>query len=248
MLRAMRPWLRPRRSVAHRTGVTLVALLVGACGSSAARSGPTGSSSASAPVASASTPSSSASTPSSAPPGPPVCGPAGARTLAASSRARVYAVGAQVFGCARGSGKRFAIGSQRTCLRTAFVGPFAVAGVKTAFAVKRCGVDTGTSTIVVRRLDTGRVIGQQPANTSPIGPESSVTVSAIVLGQTGAVAWITQAASIVGHRRATAVHAAGAHGARVLDSGSAIDPHSLTLRGGRVRWRHGASWRSAALA
>lgn len=214
-------------------------MLLGACGSSSAQ--PPGSSS-----SSASTP---ASTRSTTPSGAgAVCGPATATTLAADARARVYATGGQVYGCAAAVKRRSLLGSQASCLRAARVGPLALAGMHVAYGLQRCGVDTGRATITVRRLDTGRVLSDRPATTSPVGVESYVSVTAIVVSAHGGVAWITRFGSIVGHRRGTEVHLADAHGERMLDSGSGIAAGSLTLKGTQLRWRDGARWRTARLA
>jgi hypothetical protein len=245
MLRAMTR--RSSRWVAHRICLTACAALLGACGSSSGQSSTSsGHSSTSSGSTTASTPSTTASTPT-APPGKVVCGPAGQRTLAADRRARLFVSGSHVFGCARGGATPYDLGRATTCLGGALVGPFALSGVRVAFALKTCGVDTGRSAVLVRRLDTGKLLAQRPATTSGLGAESYVTVSAIVLGRSGSYAWITEAASIVSHRRAVQVQAAGPGGARILDAGAAIRPRSLRLSGTVLRWRYGGQIRSARL-
>ena len=217
-------------------------MLLAACGSSAAHPATSTRSSASAPTP----------TPTAPAPGPATgCGPAGARTLAADAKARVYATGGQVYGCSRGAQRRFALGGQRSCLGGSLAGPFALMGSRVAYGVERCGVDTGRSLILVRALDTGRVSVDLPATSSRVGVESYVRVTAIVLSPSGSVAWITQAGSIVAHRQLTEVHAAragGAAGPRVLDAGPGIATRSLSLSGSTVRWRDGGRMRSARLA
>lgn len=234
MLRAMRR--RPSRCVAHRICLTACLALLGACGSSSGHSS----------TSSGRTTSTTAST-TTAPPGKVVCGPIGRRTLVADRRARVFVSGSHVFGCARGRAAAYDLGRATTCLGGALAGPFALSGVRVAFALKTCGVDAGRSAVFVRRLDTGKVVAQRPATTSALGAEAYVTVSAIVLGRSGSYAWITEAASIVSHRRAIQVHAAGPAGARILDSGSGIRPRSLRLSGKVLRWRDGGQLRSARL-
>jgi hypothetical protein len=160
----------------------------------------------------------------------------------------VYAAGGQAFGCARGAGTRYALGQVTSCLRGALVGPVKAAGVRIAYAVKRCGVDTGTSQVIVRRLDNGRTVTAAPATATPLGAESYVTVSSLVLAGDGSVGWITQAGSIVSHRRLTEVHSRDSRGARLLDSGPGIGPRSLVLVGSQLRWRDAGRWRTARLA
>jgi hypothetical protein len=61
------------------------------------------------------------------------------------------------------------------------------------------------------------------------------------------VAWIGTEHSIVGHGSAIEVHAAGAGGDRVLDSGPKIDPASLRLHGSQLSWVDGRGIRHATL-
>ena len=225
----------------------MATVLLGACGSSAAQSGPSSPSASTPASSSASSPTQSTPTPSPAA-GQAPCGPRAARTLAQDTRVRVYVIGGQVFGCARGQRSRYALGQVTTCLRGALVGPVKAAGVRVAFAVKRCGVDTGTSQVIVRRLDDGRTISASPATSTPLGAESYVTVSSLVLAGNGSVGWITQAGSIVSHRQFTEVHARDSRGARVLDSSPGVAPRSLALTGSQLRWREAGHWRTARLA
>lgn len=152
-----------------------------------------------------------------------------------------------MFGCAHGGSAPLALGRATTCLGGALAGPAAVSGVRVAYALKTCGVDTGRSAVLVRRLDTGQLVEQRPATATVLGPESYVTVSSIVLSPTGAVAWITEAASIISHRRAIQVHAAGPAGTRILDSGPGIASRSLRLRGKVLHWLDAGQMRTARL-
>jgi hypothetical protein len=197
-----------------------------ACGSSAAAPGGSASSSA-----------------SSAGSG---CGPVAARTLAASSAARVYVQSGAVYGCATGSRRRYLLGHTSFCNNSDRVGPMVVAGRMAGYAVTRCGVDTGSATVDVRRLSDGaRVFSHAAA--SAIGPESYVSVTGIVATPGGGVAWIARASSIVGHRSATGVFARRGSGVRQLDAGAGIGPSSLRLEGARVSWQDGSARRSAPL-
>jgi hypothetical protein len=119
--------------------------------------------------------------------------------------------------------------------------------VRVAYAVKRCGVDTGRSEVLVRRLDTGQVVADRPATSTVLGVESFVSVTALVVAGSGSAGWISQSGSIVSHRELTEVHAFDARGARLLDSGSAIGAHSLQLVGSQLRWRNAGRLRTARL-
>ena len=121
-----------------------------------------------------------------------------------------------------------------------------MAGGVLALADERCGVDTGTTHILVRRLRDGHVVATGFAADTP-GPESHTSVTALVVKADAAVGWIARAASVGGHTLVQ-VRRLDRHGARVLDSGSAVGTGSLRLRGTTLSWRHGSATRTAALA
>jgi hypothetical protein len=158
------------------------------------------------------------------------CGPHGARTLAASHHARVYALGAEVYGCAVGSVRHYRLGASRRTLRGGRVGPVAVAGRDAAYAISSFGVDTVSAQVIVRNLATGRRLRHAPA-TSRVLVESFQAVDSIVVKADGAVAWISAEESVISPSRYLEVHRIDARGRAVLDSGSAIGGRSLaTLR------------------
>lgn len=196
-----------------------------ACGSSAAASG--GSSPSASPASAR-------------------CGPASARTLGASPLARVYVQLGAAYGCAAGSPRRFVLGHTSTCINADRVGPVTVAGRLAAFALSRCGVDTGSATVSVRRLSDGATLFSHMA-AGAAGPEGYVAVTGIVARRDGAVAWIARASTIVGHRSVTGVYARRGSGVAPLDSGPGIVSSSLRLTGSSVSWRDGSARRSARL-
>jgi hypothetical protein len=180
--------------------------------------------------------------------GTPPCGPPGASTLAADAQARVYSSGG-VFGCTRGSSAPVALGGSTTsCLGSVRIGPAALAGVTAAYAAERCGIDTGSTNIVVRRLSDGHQLANVAAGTPP-GPESYTTVTAIVLRGSGAVAWIAVSRSLGAKEDRTEVWRLVRGSRRRLDVSNAgsIAPRSLRLRGRRLTWRESARTRSATL-
>jgi hypothetical protein len=122
-----------------------------------------------------------------------------------------------------------------------------VAGRLAAYGLRSCGIDTGTGTLVVRRLTDGHELHTFPATTSPAGPESYRAVRSVVLRPDGAVAWIGAASSIVSHRKQVEVNAATGATPRLLDKGVGIDPESLRLHGTRLTWSNGGRTRSASL-
>jgi hypothetical protein len=180
--------------------------------------------------------------------GPTVaCGPASAHTVAAGRLARVYSVGATVYGCSNPAGKSYRLGQTKNCIRTSLVGPVKVAGKLAAYGLESCGVDTGSTQVVVRRLSDGEQLLSDPAITSALLPESYQSVASLVLRGDGAVAWIAAAQSIVRHSKGVEVHKAAKATRGLLDYGPAIDPRSLTLRGSTLTWKHGQLTRSARL-
>jgi hypothetical protein len=152
-----------------------------------------------------------------------------------------------VYGCAAGSRGRYLLGHTSICINSDRVGPVAVAGRMAAYAVTTCGVDTGSATVVVRRLSDGAHLFSHAA-ADAAGPEGYVTVTTIVATPAGAVAWIARATTIVGHRSVTGVYARRGSGVSKLDSGQAIGLSSLRLRGSTVSWQDGSGRRSSRLS
>jgi hypothetical protein len=175
------------------------------------------------------------------------CGPSTARTLASNTLARVYESGGWIYGCARGATRHYRLGNAQICIRTGRAGPVDLVGALVGYGLEVCGVDTGTSEVVVQRLSDGHKLKTLVAFTGRLEPESYQQVRSIALRSDGAVAWIAQASSIIRHSQATEVHRADRRGPTTLDSGAAIDPTSLRLQGSKLTWRHGAATRTATL-
>ena len=174
------------------------------------------------------------------------CGSASGRTLAADARARVYALHGSVYGCA-GPGRQYRLGVTGNCILAHCVGPVVVAGALAAYGLKSCGIDLCTARVIVRRLSDGRQVVDDDANSLPLGPESIQSVDSLVLRADGDSAWIAVGSSIVGHNRVVEVHAQDRTGDHLLDTGAAVQPGSLRLRGVELTWRHGRTLHSATL-
>jgi hypothetical protein len=175
------------------------------------------------------------------------CGPRGAHTLAASAVARVYVTRDTVFGCSQRAHRQLTLGNTRSCIRSTMVTSAAVAGEIAAYGATECGVDTGRGNLVVRRLDTGRMLQTQPAVTGRVGVEGHTSVLSVVVKPDGSAAWIGGAEAIGPPHSATEVHEVTATRSRLLDSGGSIASDSLRLRGSRLSWRHGNVTRTATL-
>jgi hypothetical protein len=171
------------------------------------------------------------------------CAPGGAQIKVSDRRAQVYALNNAIYGCDRRTHKVTKLGVTTNCIAMSRVDHFALAGDVVGYGVETCGVDTGSTTIIVRRLSDGKQLRNLAAVKGPIGPESYESVGSLVVKPGGAVAWIATANSIVGHGTRTEVDANG----KVLDSGGGIVRSSLRLNGSKLTWRDGSSTRSATL-
>jgi hypothetical protein len=133
-----------------------------------------------------------------------------------------------------------------SCIGADRVGPVVVAGTIASFASERCGVDTGSTRVLVRNLRSGKLLSASAAAASP-GPESFTSVDSLVARSDGAVAWIAQASSIGNHMTNVEVRRVDARGQALLDSGGAIARGSLRVRRSRLTWTHGGQLRSTTL-
>ncbi len=122
-----------------------------------------------------------------------------------------------------------------------------LSGTTTAYGRESCGIDTGTSEVVVERLTDGRHLRTEAATVNQLAPESYQAVTSLVVKGDGAVAWIAEARSIVRNTIDIEVHRADKRGETELDSGRSIDPTSLRLQGSELTWRAAGSTRSATL-
>jgi hypothetical protein len=214
-------------------------VVLASCGSSAAKSAGGTSTASSANASTGSATGSTAATTR--------CGPPSAKTLAGDGRVRVYVLGQAVYGCSVARGRSFRLGHVSRSIDESRVAPVAVAGDLAAYGLTRFGVDTVRASVVVRRLTDGTVLKELGA-TRAVGAEAFESLGSVVVMADGAVAWIgTESSFAAGRRRSIEVHAAGAGGDRVLDSGPGVDPTSLRLHGSRLSWVDGGATRHATL-
>jgi hypothetical protein len=172
------------------------------------------------------------------------------QTLVKTHLARAYTFNGDVYACALPAGVAYDLGSATVCnigVGTGLAEPVALGGKLVAYALERCGVDTGTTEVIVRRLTNGKRVHSDPATTGATGPESYETVESLVVKHDGSDAWIAVANSLGTHATGTEVHAHGKGGFVLLDSGSGIDAKSLRLKGSKLSWLDGGVKRSAKL-
>lgn len=170
------------------------------------------------------------------------CGPAGARTLASSTEARVYALNGAVFGCA---GKRqFRLGAQPgPDARENVVHPVVVVGRLAAYGSVAWGYDFADAFVIVRNLADGKRLFYGRAITDYQSAEPVESVGSLVAAPDGHVAWIVVAHFVAGGQLRIEVH----RGRMVLDDGRTIHAHSLKLHGTLLSWKHGSRTRHARL-
>ena len=178
----------------------------------------------------------------------PGCGPQAARTIAQSPLARVYESAGNVYGCTDQGGGRVLLGSAGACERGAHIAPVAIAGVVVAYGSETCGIDTGSTLVVTRRLAGGRILAQNPATDGAVAPESYQSVDSLVVIADGATAWIATANSLARRAPVVQVHSWSSAGFQLLDSGLGVRTGSLRLRGSTLSWQHGDSVRTATLS
>jgi hypothetical protein len=186
--------------------------------------------------------------------GPPAsvqarCLPRGARSLAVDRTARVYSWHGSVYGCVDATGQLRKLGGASVCNHLdGAVAPVRLAADIVAYGLERCGVDTGSSTVVIVNLVTGIRRGDLAASTLPVGPESYSSVTSLVLRRDGAAGWIARDGSLIGRHTTYEVHRFSSGKSVRVDSGSSIAPASLRLSGSVMTWQHGNATRSARLA
>jgi hypothetical protein len=177
---------------------------------------------------------------------PRACAPRQAHIVMSDRQAQVYARGGTTFACARRGGARLRLGTTASCIAHDLAQRVALRGMVVAVARETCGIDTGSTEIIVWRLGRRLPLARGPAAVA-LRPESYTTVTALLISRRGNAAWIA------------ATHSLGAAGGQVevrslidgrdivLGSGSDIATRSLRLRGTELTWRDGGTDRSASL-
>lgn len=146
------------------------------------------------------------------------------------------------------SGRGYLLAANQTRPGQPRVGKVALAGVDAAYSETSFGVDTASTTVTVRRLDSGGTVRSLAAMTQPLGPESFQSIDSLVVKADGSVAWIAVAASIVRHSKQIEVDRADRRGEARLDTGRWVAAASLRLSGSTLSWRNGSATRTATLA
>jgi hypothetical protein len=176
---------------------------------------------------------------------PSSCAPHGAKILATSSRSRIYSLKGAIYGC---------LGTRSTLLAggpssgpATHVGVYALSGRYAGTDVVQMGVDNLASTVFVTNLATGGTVATAPATTPERRGESFVTVTAMKVTSSGALAWIGRRSAIGAPTPVFEVHTLRGGSNHVLATGTKIGPTSLALKGSTLSWSDGGTKHTARM-
>ena len=178
---------------------------------------------------------------------PPNCAQRGSVTLEASRDARVYSVTdrsavTRIYGCRNKKNRRTFLGV-KDCQNDTAAQDFTLKGRYLGWVASSCGLTSGTHSIVVTNLDTGKRLhgagaAQRPEGASSDG-ELSTAVSDYVMKANGSVAWIgLYSGESVQVRR---LEPGSPQGGELVDQGLDIAKTSLALSDDGFYYRKGAT-------
>jgi hypothetical protein len=164
------------------------------------------------------------------------------RLLAADAQAQVWDGATEVFGCAYGHRRVYALGPSEGNNQGGAATVKALTGP--TVAVERFSSDSENQLLIVSDLRTGRVIRKVHTGGPPrLGPCYVCDGNAfmLVLKEDGSIAWLTEDGRF---NIQTELHAVDKKGSRVLaagetDEGTGINPRSLVLGEGILYWMQG---------
>jgi streptogramin lyase len=188
------------------------------------------------------------------------CGPAKGATLLAEPKARIYGVGSnplepqepeRIYGCLVSTGHSITLSPLPMTSgwrRPTMYSPFALAAPWAAGAVFQTkGRDSHSHSVTARNLRSGQLKSCYVG--SGHSPRSSGRVTSIALKRNGSFAWAGhgRVGAVTGQFPPREVVACDSKGERLLDSGSGIDLHSLSLHGSELTWTDAGEAQSATL-
>jgi hypothetical protein len=167
-----------------------------------------------------------------------------AKTLLETPTTRVFAQGGLLFGCLFADNVRVRLPSGASDVpddisRVHAAGPF-VAYAQFEFE----GASCGSVFIHVVDLHAGTQLREEQESKTNNVADCGSPVTSLVLKSDGAVGWIVHS-DIRG--APTEVHAVDSSGPRLLDSGTGIDVHSLSLDGSVMSWRNNGVTKTTSL-
>jgi hypothetical protein len=193
----------------------------------------------------------------------PICEPKAARSIASTSKVRVYSLPAnadekspRLFGCLAGTLHSYRLnatpkhpifGEGRSVSVSSEA--ISIAAPRVSYAETFYGVDTSVLAIAIKDLSKGTTAYCKVAFTEAPAPKPVVTK--IAISATWSVGWIGRSRPVQQSGRSPLTPSVGAcdsAGSRVIESGNGLDLQSLTLRGSRLTWLNGGKQHSAKLA
>src|SRR3954470_8184324 len=88
----------------------------------------------------------------------PNCAAKKSKTIAQSAEGRIYRVGTTAFACSFKANKRFELGDTDECQNQTEVGDFRFGKGIVGYIAGGCGLVSGTESVVVRNLKTGKIV------------------------------------------------------------------------------------------
>ena len=189
----------------------------------------------------------------------PNCAAKKSKTIAQSAEGRVYRVGTTAFACSFKANKRFELGDADECQNQTRVDDFRFGKGIVGYIASGCGLVSGTDTIVVRNLKTGKIVNSgSPVDHKWDGGESSTSIGSWGLKANGSIVWtgrnfgfVTTPGSPPAPPELLQVwkHEVGTPAVK-LDEGADVVPGSLAVGEGDpapVYWTKGASAFSSTL-
>jgi hypothetical protein len=195
----------------------------------------------------------SASPSAAAGPSKAMCSPKGTKTLAASSRVRIYrgapepshGQAAPFYGCLKSSGKSGRIGPvKRGEGNASMSGPFGFNSTSAGAIESRQSGDTTWVYAVARNIQADYGKRCLVGSTDQAGQLPTVRIL-LIHNSAEALVWAAITPSPTG--RAPLIGACDTQGTRVLDSGAGVEIKTLELRGSTVTWVNAGGPRSAQL-
>ena len=121
----------------------------------------------------------------------PNCAAKKSKTIAQSAEGRIYSIGTNAYACSFKANKRFFLGDTDECQNQSKVEDFRFGKGIVGYLDGSCGLVSGSESIVVRNLKTGKIVNSgSPVDHTFPGGESSTSISSWGLKPNGSIAWI----------------------------------------------------------
>lgn len=183
----------------------------------------------------------------------PGCAAEKSTTLEQSKDARVYQVGDKVYACRFKKNRRVLLGTDE-CMTQIRASRFTLKGRYVGWVATSCGLVSGTSSIQVTNLDTGRLLhgasaAVRTANGTDGTQETNTYISDYVMKANGSVAWIgvygndgtTTVDSPADEVQVRRLQAGSPSGGELVDQGQTVVLESLGLAKDGFYYRKGAT-------